>query len=322
MPSVTAQDLPPEVVYHIVRGIRDDWGATISWLSDRLLSKKGIAACSLACRYWVELLRPVLFRDLTLRGTDDILGLLDIFEAPVVLGRPPAYYLTALRLEVDQCDLVASEWVHHISRLSWHIRFGLELDLDVKLATSADTSPNRLVQNYLPLSRLPRTLPRSFFKIPYGFRSITVNGLQLGRATELVRFIDSLPTRQTQCHFRRVSFIDGIKTLDAILFRRRPRNPPPSWTLFHVTMSRCHDDQLFTQLLLAGYVSATRERLSLDKRAWEWAMKSIASLLPATWGAASIMLDPIPSDKGPRVSAHAHIMTNPPHLAELIYILS
>lgn len=67
MTRTTAANLPPE----LLRPIAASLGPASSTAS-RVVVKKGLAACSLTCRDWAEVVRPFLFSDIELRSPEDI----------------------------------------------------------------------------------------------------------------------------------------------------------------------------------------------------------------------------------------------------------
>lgn len=67
----TAEDLPPELFLPITT-----WLGNLPPTAWKAMDKRGLGACSLACRERAKIIRPFLFRELELRSPDDIQDLL------------------------------------------------------------------------------------------------------------------------------------------------------------------------------------------------------------------------------------------------------
>ena len=86
--------LPAEILHAILLRVHDG-GFDYS-------PKQGLAACSLVCRHWAALIRPMLFGRLTLRSAEDVAQLLAFLRAPAVFGQLLKSLVRAVYLEEDQ----------------------------------------------------------------------------------------------------------------------------------------------------------------------------------------------------------------------------
>ena len=75
MVLATAQDLPSELLRPIAIWLGRSKSSFL-----QPLDKRGLAASSLTCRDWAKVIRPFIFRDLTLRSPEDINDLIVILS--------------------------------------------------------------------------------------------------------------------------------------------------------------------------------------------------------------------------------------------------
>lgn len=143
----TGADIPPELVYRI-----------LSLLATGYYSKEGLAACSQVCRYWARYLRPLLFKNITLRSLDDIVKILEFLDADVM--EPPLAQCIGPGIYIRLRGSQPAPWVHHIPRLSRRLTSKVFISLT---EIGADTSRNTRTQTHLAFYSLPRALPRTFF---------------------------------------------------------------------------------------------------------------------------------------------------------------
>ncbi|EKM52859.1 uncharacterized protein PHACADRAFT_261515 [Phanerochaete carnosa HHB-10118-sp] len=141
--------LPDELVHAILIRLQDGelWGKQ---------SKRGLALCSLTCRHWAKLIKPMLFGYLTLMCTEDVSQLLAFLCTPDFLH-------CALRDCAHNLDLVEDRasssipWGHHVLlRLHQHLPH-----VFVNWAVKGASADGRSKLSSLPSGQLPRTLPSS-----------------------------------------------------------------------------------------------------------------------------------------------------------------
>ena len=142
--------LPSELVHAILLRTQDKD-------SNHKPLKRGLTACSLTCRRWAALIRPMLFEELALRSGEDVSQLVAFMDADV---QKPALKDCIRSLTI--VDDVGSEripWSHQLMMLHTRLSFLIEG------WTVKDATPNldaELLLNHrspLPFTILPRTLP-------------------------------------------------------------------------------------------------------------------------------------------------------------------
>lgn len=140
--------LPPEVIRMIVGYL-----ATSELYAE---PKKGLARCSLTCRYWAGTLRPALFAKLTLCTPRDVSQLLDLLDAPSVLEPTLQRCLREVTYEILETQMVPP-WLrlHTLSRSIPNVV--MILTIGDAFTSHDDIDGASLLANF------PRTLPPSIF---------------------------------------------------------------------------------------------------------------------------------------------------------------
>ena len=197
MSSVPQTYLPPELVHAVLIRMEDRDG-------DYQIIKRGLASCSLICHYWAASIRPLLFRQLTLRSGEDVSLLVAFLDAdsfqPALSGCVEYFNVTEDRASAGP------PWSHHLMKLRNRLPRAGFLNWKVKgvPAAPADQYPlKRPSPSSLPFSALPRTLPPS---ISHRVSTLTLSGLSLRSLRDLA----SLVGNQILC---------GELILDNVTFR-------------------------------------------------------------------------------------------------------
>ena len=205
MTTIPQIHLPPELV-HAVLIRMEDWG-------ENGLVKCGLASCSLTCHHWAALIRPLLFKSLTLRSREDVSQLVAFVDSdslqPMLSG-----CISKLNVVEDQVSAKFS-WSHQLMRLNGRLpRIGIH-HWTVKGAPAASDGQRLLERrSSLPFVALPRAFPRSILA-PVTF--LTLSGLSLRSVWDLVRFVG----HQTSCEYLvlgSITFADG--TIEGIGLRQ------------------------------------------------------------------------------------------------------
>lgn len=264
-------ELPSEVICFIVQGLHD--GSRPQGTS----VKAGLAACSLTCRYWAEMLQPFLFGSLTLRSSEDVTQLLDFFRSS------PALADFVWDLQVRQRSH-SHLWFHHVNKLVAYLREDTYVTLTIDGSTSLplpDTTKKLRSPASVQLYSLPRTLPGSILQMT----RITIDGVELRRRSDLVRFISGLPTLLS-CGIKRVKFLQSHPIEPEII---RPRS---FHCLREIEVSQCQDDSLTTQLELASSFLAG-EDFPFDEEVRSRTVEALLSLcLPNSYSYVRVSIDP------------------------------
>lgn len=94
MSPVSGADLPPEVISAIASSLA----------MEAPHYKRGLAACSLTCRYWAGLIRPELFESLAVYAFEDLHRLIEFLDCPAPMPGPPLTQLVkSIRVPYEQC---------------------------------------------------------------------------------------------------------------------------------------------------------------------------------------------------------------------------
>ena len=180
MSTVPQIRLPPELVHAILIQMRDRD-------EHRYPIKRGLASCSLTCRYWAPSIRPLLFEMLTLRSGEDVSQLVAFLDADSL--QPALNSCIHYLCMVEDQALAESSWSHQLIRLTRRLPEACILHWAVKGSSAASDSQHLLVRNRmspLPFAALPRTLPPSI--LGRVFR-LTLSGLSLRSLRDLARFL-------------------------------------------------------------------------------------------------------------------------------------
>lgn len=217
--------------------------------------KRGLALCSLTCRYWAKRIRPALFRRLTIRTLQDISDLLYILDSRSAVE--PNFADCIRELVVEHCPVDGIPWIHHVHSILRRLR---DATVSLRIINQADnsqdsstTSHTSIAMTEIPLA-YPRTLPSSILPIS----QLLLDGLRIRHISDLVRLIYALPTLR-HCECRRLLFVDqSCHSLHTRRVLRRNMN------LTSVSVSECGDGRLETQIALASDLLAGTKSLGMD----------------------------------------------------------
>ena len=248
MQYATGVDLPSELVH---RNVEQVVVSTLIEVSGKTIDKRGLAACGTTCRHWARLIRPVLFRRLSLRSSEDIQQPAEFLEDPVKEDMEIGGFIKVMILE--QRTLAMPPWLHHVHIL---LRRLAHPRLELVLGTSSSQINHGTLlcpvdaHDVPPLQILPRTFPYSSIQL----RHILLYNLRLRSQTVLENLVDSLPILRT-CECTVVTFLSASESAERVRRRTRCHN------FYRVSMSDCADSALSSQLILASAILAARERL-------------------------------------------------------------
>lgn len=184
MPDSLGGHLPDELLHFILIRLDD---RQCGWNSSERPLKHGLLSCSLTCRHWAKLIRPILFDHLTLRSAEDVSQLLAFLSGHDFLGHPIRRCIRYLDVVEDQTSSSIT-WGHQLflscccpappDKVTWTIK-GAMLD-DQSQPTQRPLS--------LPHALLPRALPLSTVYLD----RVTLSGLQLSSVRSLMNFVKCL----------------------------------------------------------------------------------------------------------------------------------
>jgi hypothetical protein len=277
----TAGELPPEVI----RKILDQFVAgypLIPFLGKVI--KYGLSSCSLTCRCWAEVIRPILFYSITLRQPDEIMQLLDFLNSHVSVGPALSGCIVWLTLQVKESVIQAvgvMPYLHHyyglIKRLFALRSAEMSITNDGQPVASSGHLKARALLNMLS-SSLPRTLPGTCV---FPVNTLTLSGLQLRSVADLVHTVDSLRTVRS-CRVAGLSFAENAMRPRPLVHRRTSR-------LEHVYVSGCGDGSVKSQLELCSMIAHAREHLGYDVDTWS-SVHTIVLAVPDDHGAVWLQL--------------------------------
>ena len=179
MSSVQRVYLPSELVHAVLIRLDD-----FDWYRNKAI-KRGLASCSLTCRHWAVLIRPMLFMHLTLSSGEDVSQLVAFLNADF-LEPTLGYCILSLRFIEDQASAGPS-WGHQLIRLAERLPRCSFRTCTVKGAPAVPDSQQPLAcRSPLPFSTLPRTLFRSRM---HQFTQLTLSGLSLRSVQDLANFV-------------------------------------------------------------------------------------------------------------------------------------
>lgn len=139
------------------------------------VDKRGLSACSLTCRYWCKVCRPLIFWKLNLRCRSDVQTLLHFFSSP------HSTLKTLLRILIAEPGATsAPPWLHHVAALASQLE---RTEIWLRLASPLPGLSSVHAQ-------LPKTIP-SLFTI--SFTTFELRAHRFKTFTELMRLITSLP---------------------------------------------------------------------------------------------------------------------------------
>ncbi|EKM52852.1 uncharacterized protein PHACADRAFT_186901 [Phanerochaete carnosa HHB-10118-sp] len=185
MSDVLGSCLPDELLHAILIRLDDH---RFSWERP---PKRGLAPCSLTCRHWAKLIRPILFEYLTIRSAEDVSQLLALLGVPDFLGRTLQSCIRCLDLVEDRTSS-SIPWGHRC--FLWWFRQTLSVDVTwtIRGASADDQLQQTQRLSLLPSALLPRALPTSTVLL----HRVTLSNLQVPSVRSLTNFIKRLSFRE------------------------------------------------------------------------------------------------------------------------------
>ena len=203
--------LPDEII-HAILVRAEEWDSTDpSWAP----LKPGLAACSLVCRHWARIIRPIIFEWLTLRSAGDIEQLIVFLDTPSLL--PAVYSLEDCIRGIQVIEDVESAhipWSHQIFRLRHRLPMVFYAEVKMTIGVRKGDShchPDR--RSALPFAALPRTLPGSTKPLDV----LTLRCVQLPSVQNLANCIEHLGALKIE-----LDEVTFAKDHIPVLSRRRP----------------------------------------------------------------------------------------------------
>ena len=212
--------LPDEVVHAILIRMED------SDKDDEPI-KRGLASCSLTCRHWAKLIRPLLFNELTIRSAGDVAQLLVFLDGPDTLHPYLRDCIKLLRV-IDDRTSSSIPWSHQISRL--HRRMSQIQTIYLTIENSgADDKLHPGRESMRPFAIIPKTLPGSIMPIWH----LTLSNLRLPSVKALASYVENLRTPVIK-----LNAVTFVKEDVPNIRRRRPH----SHLYSRITVSNCFED--------------------------------------------------------------------------------
>ncbi|EKM52891.1 uncharacterized protein PHACADRAFT_261560 [Phanerochaete carnosa HHB-10118-sp] len=255
MSYATGAELPSELLHRIVVLCR---AAILSHDGEtETFGKKGLAACSLTCRYWAIIIRPKLFETLVLRSYQDAAQLASFLTTPTTLEPSIQEYIRSI--EISLCEparFSETSWVHlvdlcrripslaHNSSITWDR--GLNLTMKGVQEGGSNLKQSMRSDTLLPATVLPRTVPVSSLRL----KKLVLSDLTLRSVRDLIRFITSLHTwEKASLDIERITFLQGLREADRTQPRRRHGGS-------NVFMRHCFDKSHFADALRLAIILA------------------------------------------------------------------
>ena len=245
MSDVPQTYLPDELVHAIL---------TWMWYRDKDDEhiKRGLTSCSLTCRHWASRIRPLLFFELIIRSTEDVVQLLAFLDGPDVLHPSLQDCIKRLRVIEDRTSSSIS-WSHQIFRLHRRIPKIRSVFLTIETSgTDDDLRPERNSSQSLAI--IPKTLPGSIMPL----KRLTLSNVRLPSVKALANYVEHLHTPETKLNA--VTFVKD----DVPDIRRRRSHSSSEPT--SITVSRCFEDIADIQhwLKISNVLHACQGRLWVD----------------------------------------------------------
>ncbi|KIP01453.1 hypothetical protein PHLGIDRAFT_355851 [Phlebiopsis gigantea 11061_1 CR5-6] len=275
--------LPSELIYMILQALCLDFNEfddekkierhASSDIANRGL-KRGLAACSLTCRYWAPAVRAVLFRTLILRSADDLDQLIAFLGSSTAIAPPISSLVQFVRIEMDGSP--QRPWLHHLNKLDKDLNFSRSCALralyDVSIVNDGEAAPPK-VMHIFPFQFLPRSPPLACPPI----HSLCLDRLHLRQPRDLLRAISSI-RQLAHCSITGVTFKDASfpDMRMPLLGHRTPLAP----RRFTVIVGHCGDDTPSTQLALATAIFPASSMTGVDTRTWDTARQAVTSYTP------------------------------------------
>ena len=275
MPA-TGADIPSELLSRIINHLRPIITNVTPYDEDHR-ARQGLAACSLVCRHWSNVISPMLFEFIDLWSLEDIRFLLDVIDKGKASRSFLLNSIQTILLHEGVRDVSRSRpWLHHAHALSARLpRVSFNCVIYRELY---DGGASAWV--YSPFRSLPRILPLSILPLTH----LTLSRLQFASKTELARFIHSFPTLK-ECWCYQLTFVDPSPILQS---RRRRRHPSPS--LESTKAWRCDGTGLAAQAALASDIIMAPAHLGLDGDEWSTVLQALIALAPGSFENADVWL--------------------------------
>ena len=221
MPDAPQRYLPDELVHAILIRMED---CDEAYNPD----KRGLASCSLTCRRWASLIRPLLFEELTIRNAEDIAQLVAFLDGPDPFRPSLRDRIQSLRI-IDDRGSSGVPWSHQILRLHRRIAH-LNFVYSTIEKSGADNELPAGRDSSQPLAIIPRTLPGSIMPL----ECLTLSHLRLSSVKALTSYVQHLRTNEIELNA--VTFVK--EDVPDIRRRRRHSDSRPQF----VTVSHCFED--------------------------------------------------------------------------------
>ena len=275
--------MPSELLSNIVDHLRPIITDTTPF-NEGHRARQGLAACSLVCRHWSNVISPMLFEVITLRSLEDICFLLDVIDKgkasrSFLLNSIQTVWLDERIPDVSQ----SRPWLHRAHSLFTRLpRVSFNCEIYRKL-DDGGTAGVSAVQACIhsPFRSLPRTLPLSILR---RLTRLNLSRLQFASKTELARFIDSFPTLK-ECWCGQLTFVDPSPIVQS---RRHWRHPSPSLEWDGAWC--CDGTALVAQVILASDIMMASAHLGLGGDEWSTVLQALVALAPGTFDRAIVRL--------------------------------
>ena len=281
--------LPSEIIHQIVRSLGpssddddyQDFKNHDCWDIESMDPKKGLARCSLTCRYWAVAVRSVLFNSLILRSADDLAQLVAFLDHPILAEHPLSPLIEDVGIELNGSP--QQPWLHHLPTLSKRLlpnvckwRDNIDCSPDVflfNIRIVGDVGSGKKHAHCLPFSSLPRSLPHMYAPVHY----LRLEDLRLRRHRDLARLVSGYP-KSLNCKIRRITFeLPDVSSLGAMMPGRRRRTEVTRPWSMDIAVSECGDSRASVRLAMSLAARDVMQHFTLDGRAWEAACQAISS---------------------------------------------
>ena len=250
MSFATGADIPPELIARIARICCTSIG---DW------DKHDRARCSLTCRYWAQLTRRDLFRDLKLKCAEDVPQLLASLDAQTFLSPLLRDCIGHLTLVDHLTSPGTTPWLHHFIRLRSKLRPDVSLSIHIvqtKFATlETDASPRTV--RVVPYFALPKTIPSSVLRLS----GLCLSNVNLCSVKSLIDSLCHLDVVDTT--LKEVAFEDLSTTGLRVPRWRRHRRRAALSSRFDSSVTivsdlLCRDDNFHSYLAIANLILGTQ----------------------------------------------------------------
>ena len=260
-------------------------------------AKIGLAACGLTCRHWARMIRPILFRELTLRNPNDVLSLLEFLNPLSV-----SYGRWHMREHVRTITYVVSH--DHLppwTRLHMLSRNLSRAKITLAVQGSYGVNGTSLLKSY------PRTLPPSVFP----FHNVHIQDVEFYDLSEFAPlFQNKLKLLRGSCSGLTISNFAGPGPTQ--ISRYSPRFPRQTRTeclidFIHVNAKDAtRRPDILDQLRLMSRLFLPAQRLELDRNSWDAILELLGVLIPHRFLLLSLGVE---KEKGSQVSGVCDMVT-------------